>query len=287
MSRPGAHMPRRAEALGATLPPLVVAAERVAATVAPGVHGRRRVGPGESFWQYRPFTAGDSAGRIDWRRSARADGRYFVRESEWEAAETVLLWRDGGPGMCWRAAGAEDKIARAELLLLALAALLLRGGERVWLLGTERAVAGRAGLPRLAEELAAATGSEVPQAVLPRHARAVLIGDFLQPPEEVQAVLGRFAAAGVRGHLLQVLDPAEVELPYTGRVRFEPPGRGPKVLVPRVETLRGAYRRRLTEHQATLAALAAAAGFGWSMHRTDAAPEAALLALHEALEGAR
>ena len=49
---------RRAEALGARLPPLLVAAERVAATVAQGVHGRRRVGQGDSFWQFRRFVAG-------------------------------------------------------------------------------------------------------------------------------------------------------------------------------------------------------------------------------------
>ncbi|MCA3418754.1 MAG: DUF58 domain-containing protein, partial [Roseomonas sp.] len=34
----------RAEALGARLPPLVVKAERIAATVMQGVHGRRRSG---------------------------------------------------------------------------------------------------------------------------------------------------------------------------------------------------------------------------------------------------
>ena len=50
---------RRAEWLGARLPPLMVQAERVAATVAQGVHGRRRVGQGDSFWQFRAFVAGD------------------------------------------------------------------------------------------------------------------------------------------------------------------------------------------------------------------------------------
>ena len=95
---------RRAEALGARLPPLLVAAERVAATVAQGVHGRRRVGQGDSFWQFRPFLPGDATNRIDWRQSARSE-RIFVRETEWEAAQTVALWRDGGETMRWRKAG--------------------------------------------------------------------------------------------------------------------------------------------------------------------------------------
>ena len=131
---------------------MLVAAERVAATVAQGVHGRRRVGQGDSFWQYRPFLAGDSASRIDWRQSARSD-RAYVRETEWEAAQTVCLWRDGGPTMRWHSRGQPaDKIDRAELLLLSLASLLLRGGERVRLIAPgARALGGRGGLDRLAE----------------------------------------------------------------------------------------------------------------------------------------
>ena len=117
---------RRAEALGARLPPLLVAAERVAATVAQGVHGRRRVGQGDSFWQFRRFVQGDPIARVDWRQSAKSgrpvpDG-WFIRETEWEAAQTVCLWRDASSSMRWRSAGATvEKRERAGLLLLALA----------------------------------------------------------------------------------------------------------------------------------------------------------------------
>jgi uncharacterized protein (DUF58 family) len=130
---------RRAEAIGSRLPPLLVAAERVAATIAQGVHGRRRVGQGDSFWQFRPYVEGDPIEQIDWWQSANS-GRdapegWMVRETEWEAAQTVHLWRDGSPSMRWRSrAAAVEKRDRASLLLLALASLLLRGGERVALM---------------------------------------------------------------------------------------------------------------------------------------------------------
>ncbi len=276
---------RRAEALGSRLPPLLVAAERVAATVAQGVHGRRRVGQGDSFWQFRPFVDGDSAARIDWRQSARSD-RHFIRETEWEAAQTVALWRDGGPSMHWRSRHATtEKCERAELLLLALASLLLRGGERVRLMTPgARSVAGR-GLDRLAEQLGEmADGDGMPgETALPRHARVVLIGDMLAPLEQIRATIGRLAAIPVSGHMVQVLDPAEALLPYSGRVRFEGVGGGLSALIPRVEGVRDAYAKRLAEQQAGLAAICAAAGFGFSVHRTDHPPEAALLALYTAL----
>ncbi len=276
------HSARHAEALGARLPPLLVTAERVAATVAQGVHGRRRVGQGDSFWQYRPFLPGDAVNRIDWRQSARSD-RAFVRETEWEAAQTVALWRDGGETMRWKKAGPVEKAERAELLLLALAALLLRGGERVRLIGTE----GRpvSGLDRLASLLGQMNdpGGVPPEAPLPRHAQVVLIGDFLAPLETIQAAVGRLAAIPTRGHLLQVLDPAEALLPYEGRVRFEGVRREAATLISRVESVRDAYAARLAAQQDGLQAICRAAGWGFSVHRTDHPAEAALLGLYMAL----
>lgn len=281
---------RHAEALGARLPPLQVAAARVAATVWQGVHGRRRVGVGEGIWQFRPYVAGDEARRIDWRKSARADA-LIVRETEWEAAQTVCLWRDGSPSMHWRSKAADvEKVARAELLLLALAALLLRGGERIRLLGSAQVFSGAGGLDRMVaalKGLGAEDGLPLTAAAVPRHGRVVLIGDFLAPSEAIAASVGRLATLPTTGHLVQVLDPAEIDLPYRGRVRFTGLEREVPTLVRRVEGLRGAYAARLAAQQHSLARIAAGVGWGYSLHRTDHPPETALLALYLALSGER
>jgi len=283
---------RRAENLGARLPPLLVAAERVAATVAQGVHGRRRVGQGDSFWQFRPYIEGDPFARIDWWQSAKS-GRpapegWVIRETEWEAAQTVCVWRDSSASMHWRSRLASvEKYERAELLLLALASLLLRGGERVTLITpAARSISGRAGLDRLAQALAGEAHSDAgvpPLVALPRHARVVLFGDFLSPLPEIQAAIGRLAAVPVGGHLLQILDPAEADLPYNGRIRFRGLEREGETLIPRVEGVREEYGRRLKAQQDGLAAICTAAGFGFAIHRTDHSPEAALLGLYTAL----
>lgn len=280
--------PAIAESAAARLPPLIVAAERIAATVMQGVHGRRRSGHGDAFWQFRPYTAGDAAASVDWRQSAKAD-RLFVRETEWEAAQTVLLWRDPSPSMQWRSSPRyEIKSHRAELLLLALASLLLRGGERVRLLpGDRRSFMGRAALPALAAALAVPLARPVPEASLelsvPRHARLVMFGDFLQPIPEIQAALASFSARPVRGQMLQVMDPAEETLPYQGRIRFDGLEGEAPLLVPRVETIRALYAVRLAAHRAGISTMARAAGWGFATHRTDQPPHAALLALWQAL----
>src|SRR5246500_5665670 len=207
----------RAEELAAALPPLLVAAERVATTVAQGVHGRRRVGQGESFWQFRQYEPGDAAQRIDWRESAKSQ-RLYVRETEWEAAQSVWLWRDASASMSYTSAdylpGAAwpTKRDRAELLLVALASLLVRGGERLSLLGSGIApMNGRVALTRITELISRdpAQSYSLPAfEPLPRAGQLVLIGDFLSPLEAVNAAITRFAAAGLRGHMLQISDPA-------------------------------------------------------------------------------
>ena len=280
---------RRAEALGSRLPPLLVAAQRVAATVAQGVHGRRRVGQGDSFWQYRPHLPGDGQSRIDWRASGKSD-RAFVRETEWEAAQSVFLWRDASASMAWRSGSAvPEKRERAELLLLALAALLFRGGERVRLLGgPARQRGGRAALDGLAEALAdlPADGGMPQAAPLPRYSSVVLIGDFLGSLDQIRSVVAGLAALPVAGHLLQVLDPAEALLPYTGRVRFRGMEQEVDAVVPRVEGIRAGYAEALAAQQRGLAALCSTAGWSFAVHRTDHPPEAALLGLFTAMSPA-
>ena len=278
----GSH--NRAEKLATSMPPLLVAAERVASTVSQGVHGRRRVGQGETFWQFRRYECGDSAQLIDWRQSAKSDPVY-VRETEWEAAQSVWLWRDGSQSMAFQSStGFEMKRERADLLVLALTSLLVRGGERVALLGTGMTPAsGRAVLNRLWTmiESGQTPSDSLPRPeFLPRFARVVMFGDFLTPLDQVAEVINGFAHRGLRGHLVQILDPAEERLPYLGRVLFDGPEQEGEVLISQVESLWNDYDAELANHRDGLRELCRR--FGWSVitHRTDRSPEQVLMTLY-------
>jgi len=287
MAEPRTRLHHRAEALAASLPPLLVAAERVAATVSQGVHGRRRIGQGETFWQFRRYQAGDAASRIDWRQSAKSQPVY-VRENEWEAAQSIWLWRDASPSMTYRSTDAlPTKTARTDLLILALASLLVRGGEHIALLGTGMPpAAGRAALLRIAETIEAgrtATGSLPAIEPLPRYARLVIASDFLVPLTDLRATLAGFSARGVKGHLLQILDPAEETFPFTGRIQFEGPEDEGRLLIGRAESVRDGYRDAIAGHQRGLEALARQTGWTLAVHRTDRPAETSLLTLFLAL----
>lgn len=285
-------MREEAATLASALPPLLVEAERIASTVAQGVHGRRRVGPGETFWQFRRYAFGDSSTDIDWRRSARSQ-HLFVRETEWEAAQSVWLWRDASRSMRYAsAAGATTKIDRASILALALGILLVQAGERIAALGEPfPPQTGRAPLNRLAYLYMQENGTDAPSLPaaqpLPRYAHTVWLSDFLFDTDAILSRMRGLAGAGVAGHLLQILDPAEADYGFSGRVRFEGLEDDVKLLVGRAESLKGEYDRRLAGHQSQIGAEARRLGWTFSVHRTDHAPHTALLALYAAVAAQR
>ncbi|WP_020698401.1 DUF58 domain-containing protein [Reyranella massiliensis] len=281
--------------LAGTLPALMVAADRVAATVIQGVHGRRRVGQGDAFWQYRPYRDGDSASQIDWRQSARSRN-LFVRETEWEAAASVWLWRDGSPSMQYASLrGLDTKAVRAEVITLALASLLTDAAERVAVLGTGmRPITGRIAVRRVAETLFDETreGNRQPPSLppmvpLPAHGTVVLVSDWLDPLEKIEDIVRYYASAGVRGHLVQVLDPAEEDLPFDGHVKFEGLEAEGQHTIRRVETVRTAYGARLAAQREGLQRLARPANWTVHLHRTDRPAQTVLLSLYLAMADLR
>ena len=281
-----------AQSLADRLPDLLLEAQRIAHTVAHGVHGRRRAGPGETFWQFRQLQTGDPAHLVDWRRSASSDHLY-VREREWEAAHTVWLWPDVSRSMVFKSHLVRaTKCDRALVLALAFGEMLVRAGERIGLLGLSQPSASRQATSRMAEHLAAELTARPEQPSLPpaperlsRFSTVAMFSDFLDPPDIIEARLAKIASAGLGGHLVQVLDPAEETLPYDGRTEFLGLEDGTRWVADRVETLKPEYQRRLLAHRASIAAIAHRFGWSFLVHHTDRSAAEPLLALMMRISG--
>ena len=290
MSGPAA-LRHRAEGLAGPLPPLLAEAEHMAATVMLGEHGRRRAGHGDEFWQYRPAHAGDALRLIDWRRSGRSDA-HFVREREWQAAQSVALWVDDARSMGFSGAkNRAPKADRARVLALALAVLLVRAGERVGLASADLPPrSGQVQLMRLAARLCD-DGPEdygAPDAVaIPAHARAVFLSDFLGDITPVEAALTSAADRGVRGALVMVLDPVEEAFPFDGRTIFESMGGGLRHETLKAGDLRGRYLQRLAERKDRLTGLARITGWQFTCHHTGDSALGALMWIYRALDRVR
>lgn len=281
----------KAEEQAARLPALLARAEHLAGAVLLGAHGRRRAGLGDDFWQYRPAQHGDSRRMIDHRRSAMGDQEY-VREREWQIAQSVMLWVDQGASMRFASTkDLPDKADRARLLGLALCVLLIRGGERVGLTGT--ALPPRRGNPqvlRLAEMLTQDDPADYSppehRAMIP-HARAVFISDFMGDLEAVKLALTKAADRGVRGVLYHVLDPSEEAFPFTGRTIFESMGGTLSHETLKANDLKSRYLERLAARKQELSELCALTGWQYGLHHTDASAQSALLWLYGALDARR
>lgn len=277
----------RAQARAALIPDCMVEAQRLANTVIAGWHGRRKRGIGENFWQFRPYVDGESLSRIDWRRSARDDHTY-VRDREWEAAHTVWIWADLSPSMMYKSTfGAVSKESRALVLMLALAEILARSGERIGCPGIMEPIAARNAAERLATALMhnPAAGGLPDTAMIRGNSDIVLIGDFLDPVADVMDHLGPLARRGLRGHVVEVADPAEELFPYAGRTEFTDPESGMKLTAGRAETLKDDYARAYAARRETLADNLRHLGWSFITHRTDRLASEALVAVHAYLSG--
>lgn len=277
----------RAQARAALIPDCMVEAQRLANTVIAGWHGRRKRGIGENFWQFRPYVDGESLSRIDWRRSARDDHTY-VRDREWEAAHTVWVWADLSPSMMYKSTfGTVSKESRALVIMLALAEILARSGERIGCPGIMEPIAARNAAERLATALmhSSATGGLPDTGMIRGNSDLVLIGDFLDPVDDVMARLGPLARRGLTGHVIEIADPAEEIFPYAGRTEFTDPESGQKITAGRAETLKDDYARAYTARRDTLADSLRHLGWSFVPHRTDHLASEALVAVHMYLSG--
>lgn len=277
---------REAEKAAQGFPSLLTEAEKLAKSITTGLHGRKRSGPGESFWQHRPYTFGDPVAAIDWRQSARSQNKLFVRQNEWEAAATIWFWRDKSKSM--QVTYNEDrptKLWRADVISTALAILLSSAGEKIGILGKNaRAFHGRLAPERFLEALSVEDGSLEPwpsRRDAQAGARVLLIGDFYSSIDEIKAVISTHSIRTNGGIFLQIIDPDEEDFDYAGRIEFEDPETDQKLLFADTKNLAERYRHEFSAHQQQMNELCAKYGWKMMVHRSNENPKSALLKIYE------
>lgn len=276
------------------IPDLIVEARHIAASVINGWHGRRKSGSGDSFWQFRPFLQGDAPSRIDWRRSAR-DDHYYIRDHEWQTAHTVWLWADPSASMLYQSRfSLTSKDSRAIVLMLALAELFSRSGERIASPDLMKPVLSRNGAQQLATALMQSRVQDLDRHPLPatpsldqisRHSEIILISDFLQPIDELMTKLNDIAQRGIRAHLIEVSDPAEESFPFNGRTEFHDPVTGAIIIAGRAQSYAQDYRKLYLARRQTLREHCIRLGWSYVISHTDKPAARALATLHGNLTG--
>lgn len=289
---PASLVRQSAQEHAATLPPLLVEAQRLAATVVMGTHGRRQAGQGEEFWQFRGAVPGDPWRSIDWRRSARSDV-HFIRQQEWQAAQSVLFWIDGAQSMDFTGDKKRpSKATRANLLGLAIIILLVKAGERIGLIeDTDPPKTGETQVDRIVAQIGArgrkADYGLPADRVFPKGSRAVFLSDFLGDWDKIETGILKAADRGVTGALLQILDPVEESFPFDGRTEFRSMTGAIRFETLRARGLKQAYLDKLADRKDAIASLSKQTGWQVYCHHTDQSAQPALMWLYSALEKVR
>jgi uncharacterized protein (DUF58 family) len=217
-------------------------ARQVAEGVYAGVHRSALRGAGVEFGGYREYVPGDDLRWLD-RRSLLRHDRLVVRQFETETDRTLTLLVDASASMGYRGAGAPGaKIAFASLLAAALARVALAGGEPVglgFLAGGEGTTpiargSGRDQFERIVSSLEQVVPGgdvhddragldEAVHAIVRTSRRGsivIVLSDLLDLPEGAAERIAELSPSGRVLVVVQTLDPAEADFPFTGTVRL-------------------------------------------------------------------
>lgn len=261
-----------AEKAAAQIPDIKQLAVQSAYHILHGANPQRKAGAGESFWQFREYQPGDVPREIDWRQSAKTD-RIYIRQSEHYTAQICLFWAKRNIDMAFQSSGTPySKAQAASVLSLALALLHSRAGEMIGFAGQGRPGHSEKTLQTFEHSLGENDASTLPSSLnLPKNAAFYALSDFLETPEEIEATFSPLSGRTKNAWLIQVLDPAEIALPYAGRVLFEDMAESHKMLVNNAVDIRAEYKQRIQNHMLTIRELCSKWGWRYAMHPTDRA----------------
>lgn len=231
-----------------------------------GLHRSPNLGASMDFAEHRAYMPGDDLRRIDWRLFGRSD-RYFVKEFEADTNTNLLLLLDVSASMGFGSAGI-PKLQYAKYLASCLGYFSSRQRDRVGLVTFVNGIVDYVPpaakhlsivLQTIARATASGQGSiDTALRQIAEHARrrqiVVIISDLYDEPERVVRAVARLRNRGNDLIVLQVLDPAELDLPFDDAANFEDMETGEAIpVVPSL--LREQYRTLVQEHTATLARL--------------------------------
>ena len=259
-----------AEQTASRVPDIKTSAIQTAFQILHGHNPKRKAGSGEAFWQFREYQPGDLPREIDWKQSAKTD-RVYIRQKELHTAQTCLFWCKQNADMDFASDNdLSSKHFNASVLALALALIHSRSGEVVGYAGMQRPGHSEKTLGRFEQLLMQDSETSLPDSLeMPRNASFYAFSDFLDPIETIEEAFSSLAERTHNGWLIQVLDPAELDLPYQGRVMFEDMHLQNRNLINNAGDIRGEYRQRIQAHMEQVQKLCTRWGWRYVLHRTD------------------
>jgi uncharacterized protein (DUF58 family) len=231
-----------------------------------GLHRAPHLGFSLDFAEHRGYEPGDELRRVDWRVFARTD-RYYVKQFEADSNANVVVALDVSTSMRYASAGV-SKLDYGRFLAASLLYFSQLQRDRVGLVTFDTEIVeyvpasarhlpfslyalDRVGDPRpgaLAQPLRTLTER------LRRRGIVAIISDFYDEPEEVANAVRPLRYRGHDVIVFHVLDPAELDFPFSESASFQDMETGDRMPIVPV-ALREQYRALVREHTASLGRL--------------------------------
>lgn len=260
-----------------------------------GLRKLHKAGAGGEFYEARPFESGDEPSE----RSARLSLQYrqpMAAKRQAEVSQHIYLWSCRKSRMDYMsdqlksiAPFSFSKKQAADILLLAMAKHLCRNEEVVGLFETDGLYRSENSTAALSHALADLAGQEdgktdmpVIDRNLPPGSTAILFGDFIMEPDDLESSLDDLLDAGLSGFLVMVLDPAEITFDgFEGRIELKDmDGEARSVILEDAARQRQSIRDFMERHIQNVEKIAAKKGFGFVLQRTDRPLHNALLKIY-------
>ena len=235
-------------------------ARRVVEGFLVGLHRSPYHGFSVEFAEYRQYIPGEPVTDLDWRIYAKTD-RHYLKVFAEETNLRATLMVDCSASMNF--SGGPDGLTKAgyaRMLAAALAYMLLRQNDAVWLelfddaplVAVPARTVGRQFFQILKQldDMPAGKGTNLGPVLhsvaerVRRRGLVALFSDLMDDPEAVVSGLKHFRHRGHEVMVFQILDPREIDLEFSGETEFtamESPGESMRVEPAHV---RSAYRRR-------------------------------------------
>lgn len=200
-----------------------------------GRHSSVLKGASVEFRDHRDYVQGDSLRHLDWKVFGRSE-RYFIKQFQEETCLRLQLVIDASASMDYRHSGLRTKFAFARELAAAAAYLAHHQQDSVGLViyddEVRRLLPAKGGSRHLTHFLEALAGhapggrTDTGKALealaegMARRGMVLMLSDLLDDPEAVFRALAHFRRRGHDVVLAQVLDPAELDLPFDGASDF-------------------------------------------------------------------
>ena len=260
------------ERISNLLPSLLSHSSILLKNIYAGLHSTRFAGKGENFWQFKEYTLGESVVNIDWRKSASSK-KILIKENEKELSKTIYLYFDRSLSMNYKSKGVlYSKFFFSALFTLTLCKLFSNNKEKVFIFNSDnKPINCSANINNFDKSFLSNKNKHSFPIInhFKDNSLCIFFSDFLFEIREFENLLIKFKKKGILGHIIQVLDPLELNLKLHSTALLNDLETNETLLFNKDKDIENQYNIKIKELEQSLRNIASNSNWKYYKYSTD------------------